>query len=162
MNSPIRRLAVALAATALSATLLHLGTGLTPVPWLTWLAPLPVLVLAHHAGARTAFLAASAAWLGGETAMWGYLLDSVRIPPPMVASMLVGSALLFGLVVLSSRALMLRGRPLAAAAVVPAAWVTVEYAVSVLSPNGAWWSMAYTQADVLPVLQTVSVTGPWG
>ncbi|MEV7807508.1 nitrilase-related carbon-nitrogen hydrolase [Microbispora sp. NPDC088329] len=162
MNSPIRRLAVVLAATALSATLFHLGTGLTPVPWLTWLAPLPVLTLAHHVGARAAFLAASAAWLGGETAMWGYFLDTLELPPPMVASMIVGSALLFGLVVLSSRALMLRGRPLAAVAVVPAAWVAVEYAVSVLSPNGAWWSLAYTQADVLPVLQTASVTGPWG
>lgn len=162
MNSPIRRPTVALAAAALSATLLHLGTGLTPAPWLTWLAPLPVLVLAHHVGARTAFLAASAAWLGGETAMWGYFLDTVRIPPPMVVSLIVGSALLFGLVVLASRALVLRGRPLTAAAVVPAAWVAVEYAFSVLSPNGAWWSMAYTQADVLPVLQTISVTGPWG
>ncbi|MGI5157799.1 nitrilase-related carbon-nitrogen hydrolase [Microbispora sp. CA-102843] len=162
MNSPIRRLAVVLAATALSATLFHFGTGLTPVPWLTWLAPLPVLVLAHHVGARAAFLAASAAWLGGETTMWGYFLDTVRIPPPMVVSVIVGSALLFGLVVLLSRALMLRGRPLTAAAVVPAAWVAVEYAFSVLSPNGAWWSLAYTQADVLPVLQTVSVTGPWG
>ncbi|WP_432930605.1 nitrilase-related carbon-nitrogen hydrolase [Microbispora sp. CA-135349] len=162
MNSPIRRLAVVLAATALSATLFHFGTGLTPVPWLTWLAPLPVLVLAHHVGARAAFLAASAAWLGGETALWGYFLDTVELPPPMVASMVVGSALLFGLVVLSSRALLLRGRPLTAVAVVPAAWVAVEYAVSVLSPNGAWWSLAYTQADVLPVLQTASVTGPWG
>jgi len=162
MNPPIRRPVVALAATALSATLFHFGTGLTPVPWVTWLAPLPVLVLAHRAGARTAFVAASAAWLGGETAMWGYFLGTVRIPPPMVVSMLVGSALLFGLVVLLSRALMLRGRPLSAAAVVPAAWVVVEWAVSVLSPNGAWWSLAYTQADVLPVLQTVSVTGPWG
>ncbi|TQS26388.1 nitrilase-related carbon-nitrogen hydrolase [Microbispora sp. KK1-11] len=162
MNSPIRRLAVALAATALSATLFHFGTGLTPVPWLTWLAPLPVLVLAYRVGGRTAFLAASAAWLGGETAMWGYYLDTVQLPPPMVVSMVVGSALLFGLVVLASRALLLRGRPLTAVAVVPAAWVAVEYAVSVLSPNGAWWSLAYTQADVLPVLQTVSVTGPWG
>ncbi|MEU6426852.1 nitrilase-related carbon-nitrogen hydrolase [Microbispora sp. NPDC046973] len=162
MNSPIRRLAVALAATALSATLFHFGTGLTPVPWLTWLAPLPVLVLAHHVGARAAFLAASAAWLGGETTMWSYFLDTVQIPPPLVVSVIVGSALLFGLAVLSSRALLRRGRPLTAAAVVPAAWVAVEYALSVVSPNGAWWSLAYTQADVLPVLQTASVTGPWG
>ncbi|GAB3887497.1 nitrilase-related carbon-nitrogen hydrolase [Microbispora bryophytorum] len=162
MHSPIRRPAVALAATALSATLFHFGTGLTPVPWLTWLAPLPVLVLAHRVGARTAFLAASAAWLGGQTMMWGYFLDTVRIPPPMVVSLIIGSALLFGLIVVLSRALLLRGRPLTAVAVVPAAWVAVEYALSVLSPNGAWWSLAYTQAGVLPVLQTASVTGPWG
>ncbi|MFG1862605.1 nitrilase-related carbon-nitrogen hydrolase [Microbispora bryophytorum] len=162
MHSPIRRPAVALAATALSATLFHFGTGLTPVPWLTWLAPLPVLVLAHRVGARAAFLAASAAWLGGQTMMWGYFLDTVQIPPPMVVSLIIGSALLFGLIVLLSRALLMRGRPLTAVAVVPAAWVAVEYAFSVLSPNGAWWSLAYTQAGVLPVLQTASVTGPWG
>ncbi|MEV4115334.1 nitrilase-related carbon-nitrogen hydrolase [Nonomuraea sp. NPDC049695] len=162
MNSPIRRLAVVLAATALSATLFHFGTGLRPVPWLTWLAPLPMLVLASRVGARTAFLAASAAWLGGETAMWGYFLNTLQIPSPLAVPLIVGSALLFGLVVLLSRVLMLRGRPLAAAAVVPTAWVVIEYAVSVLSPNGAWWSLAYTQADILAVLQTASVTGPWG
>jgi apolipoprotein N-acyltransferase len=105
---------------------------------------------------------ASAAWLGGESAMWDYFLNTVRIPPPMAVSMIVGSALLFGSVVLLSRALMLRGRPLTAIAAMPAAWVAIEYAVSVLSPNGAWWSLAYTQAGVLPVLQTVSLTGPWG
>ncbi|GAA4630825.1 apolipoprotein N-acyltransferase [Actinoallomurus vinaceus] len=162
MNSPIRRLAVALAATALSATLFHFGTGLRPVPWLTWLAPLPVLVLAPRVGARTAFLAASAAWLGGETTMWGYFLNTVRVPPPLAVSVLVGSALLFGAIVLLARALMLRRRPLTAVAAVPAAWVAIEYALSVVSPNGAWWSLAYTQADVLPILQTASLTGPWG
>ncbi|MEV0406785.1 nitrilase-related carbon-nitrogen hydrolase [Actinoallomurus sp. NPDC050550] len=162
MNSPIRRLAVVLAATALSTTLFLFGTGLTPVPWLTWLAPLPVLVLASRVGARAAFFAASAAWLGGETTMWGYFLHTVRVPPAMAVTTIVGSALLFGLVVLLWRALVLRGRPLTAAAVVPAAWVAIEYAVSVVSPNGAWWSLAYTQADVLPVLQTASLTGPWG
>jgi apolipoprotein N-acyltransferase len=162
MNSQNRRLAVALAATVLSATLFFFGTGLEPVPWLTWLAPLPVLVLAPRVSARTAFLAASAAWLGGQSTMWGYFLNTVRIPPPMAVSMIVGPALLFGLVVLLSRALLLRRRPLTAVAAVPAAWVVIEYAVSVLSPNGAWWSLAYTQADVLPVLQTASLTGPWG
>ncbi|WP_433179610.1 nitrilase-related carbon-nitrogen hydrolase [Actinoallomurus sp. CA-150999] len=162
MNSPIRRLAVVLAATALSTTLFLFGTGLTPVPWLTWLAPLPVLVLASRVGARPAFLAASAAWLGGETTMWGYFLHTVQVPPAMAVATIVGSALLFGLVVLLWRALMLRGRPLTAVAVVPAAWVAIEYAVSVVSPNGAWWSLAYTQADVLPILQSASLTGPWG
>lgn len=162
MNSSIRRSAVALAATALSAALFVFGTGLRPVPWLTWLAPIPVLLLAPRVRARVAFLVASAAWLGGETPMWGYFLKDIQVPPAMAVSILIGSAVLFGLVVLLTRALMLRGRPLLAVVSMPAAWVVIEYAASVFSPNGAWWSLAYTQADVLPVLQVASVTGPWG
>ncbi|MEU8609294.1 nitrilase-related carbon-nitrogen hydrolase [Actinoplanes sp. NPDC048791] len=162
MNSSIRRLAVAVVATVASATLFVFGTGLTPTPWLTWLAPLPVLLLALRVRARVAFLAASAAWLGGETPMWGYFLNTVQIPPPMVVSIVIGSALLFGLVVLLARGLIRQGRPLLAVAATPAAWVVIEYAMSVLSPNGAWWSLAYTQADILAVLQAAAVTGPWG
>ncbi len=162
MNPTIRRIAVAAGAAALSAALFYFGTGMRPVPWLTWLAPLPVLLLAPRAGRRTAFLSASAAWLGGEAWLWGYLLHTVGVPAPMAIGMVAGSALGFGLVALAFRALVLRRYLVLAAAVVPAAWVVLEYLTSVFSPNGAWWSLAYTQAGVLPVLQTVSLTGPWG
>ncbi|GAA4518958.1 apolipoprotein N-acyltransferase [Actinoallomurus oryzae] len=162
MVSKSRSVVAVAGVTVASALLFHFGTGLRPVPWLTWLAPFPVLMLAPRVRARTAFGAAAVAWLGGETAMWGYFLGTVRIPPPMVVLIIVGSALLFGLVVLPTRALLLRGRPLLAAAAFPAGWVTVEYTVSLTAPNGAWWSLAYSQAGVLPVLQTVSITGVWG
>ncbi|MDF5752941.1 hypothetical protein [Spongiactinospora sp. TRM90649] len=55
-----------------------------------------------------------------------------------------------------------RGRPLSAAVALPAVLVTVEYAMNLAGQHGAWWSLAYTQADFLPVLQTASVTGVWG
>jgi apolipoprotein N-acyltransferase len=137
MRSAKWRIAAALAAVT-SATLFYFGTGLRPVPWCTWLAPLPVLLLAPRVGARTAFAAAFAAWLGGETAMWGYFLNTLRIPPPVAVVVIVGSALLFGLVVVAARALALRGHLLMAAGVVPAAWVALECLMSVTTPNGAW------------------------
>jgi apolipoprotein N-acyltransferase len=152
----------AVLAAATSATLFYFGTGLQPTPWCTWLAPLPVLLLAPRVSARTAFAAASAAWLGGETMMWGYFLSTLRIPAPIAVAIIVGSALLFGLVVAAARALMLRRHLLMATAVVPAAWVALEYAMSMTAPYGAWWSLAYTQADVIPVLQVTSAAGPWG
>jgi len=40
--------------------------------------------------------------------------------------------------------------------------VTAEYAVSLTSPHGAFWSLAYTQMEALPVLQLASVFGIWG
>ncbi|MBB5784495.1 nitrilase-related carbon-nitrogen hydrolase [Nonomuraea jabiensis] len=150
------------AAAVLSATLFWLGTGLRPVPWCTWIAPIPVLVLAPRCSARAVAAAASMAWLAGQTPMWGYFLNTVQIPPVMVVLLLTGSALLFGLVVIAYRGLMLRGHPLTAVGAVPAAWVAIEYALSLITPNGAWWSLAYTQADVLPVIQIASATGSWG
>jgi apolipoprotein N-acyltransferase len=162
VNSSIRRFGWVLGATLASTALFVCGTGLRPVPWLIWLAPFPLLVVAPRVRARVAFLMASVAWLGGETPMWGYFLKTVEVPPPMVFSIIVGSAVLFGLGVLLTRGLMRRGRPLTAVAALPAVWVVIEYATSVLSPNGAWWSLAYTQADVLEVLQVASLTGPWG
>jgi apolipoprotein N-acyltransferase len=151
-----------LAATVLSAALFLFGTGLRPVPWCTWIAPIPVLFLAPRCSARAALVMASIAWLGGQTPMWGYFLNTIQIPPVMAVLLLVGSALLFGLVVMAFRALTLRGRPLMAVGLVPAAWVVIEYTLSLITPNGAWWSLAYTQADVLPVIQLASATGPWG
>jgi apolipoprotein N-acyltransferase len=162
MNSKTRSAAALIGIAVASAVLFYFGTGLRPVPWLTWLAPLPVLAVAPRVRGVIAFAVGAAAWLGGETRMWGYFLDTVQIPPPLAVSVIVGSAVLFGLAVLATRALMLRGRSVTAIIVFPAAWVTVEYVMSLAAPNGAWWSLAYTQASVLPVLQLTSVTGVWG
>ncbi|MEU0571953.1 nitrilase-related carbon-nitrogen hydrolase [Nonomuraea sp. NPDC005983] len=152
----------AVAAAALSAALFHLGTGLHPIAWFTWLAPLPVLLLAPRAGAGTALAAGFFAWGAGQAAMWPYFLSVIEMPLPVVAVSQLGTALVFGLTVTAFRALLLRGRPLSGAVVMPAAWVVTEYTVSLVLPHGAWWSLAYTQADVLPVLQTASATGVWG
>ncbi|WP_131738813.1 nitrilase-related carbon-nitrogen hydrolase [Actinomadura roseirufa] len=148
--------------TLLSSVLLLFGTGLHPLPWLTWLAPLPVLWLAPRAGGRAAFAAASLAWCAGQSRMWSYYLGTLEMPPPAAAAIIVGSALVFGLVALAFRRLLLRDFPLTAAVTVPAAWVALEYALSLAMPHGAWLSLAYTQADVPPVLQTAALTGPWG
>ncbi|MCM3885536.1 nitrilase-related carbon-nitrogen hydrolase [Frankia sp. R82] len=157
-----RRLAAAVAAAMASALLFHLGTGLRPHPWLIWLAPLPVLSVALRRSARAAFAIAFIAWLGGESQLWGYFLGTLDMPPPVVASILIGTALAFGLAVVGTRTLLVRRRTLTAACFLPVTWVGLEYLLSLTMPHGAWWSLAYTQADLLPVLQTVSVTGPWG
>ena len=76
--------------------------------------------------------------------MWGYFLDTLRIPAAIAVAVIVGSALVFGLVVLAARVLTLRRHLLMAAGVVPAAWVALEYTMSVTTPNGAW---SYATSD---------------
>ncbi|MER7131761.1 nitrilase-related carbon-nitrogen hydrolase [Streptosporangium saharense] len=148
--------------TVLSAVLLGLGTGLAPLWWCAWIAALPVLVAATRTGPSLAFAAGTLAWLGAQTPMWGYYGGTLELPMPMVAGLILGTSALFGLAVAAFCALAVQGRPVTAALTFPTAWVAVEFVVSLTLPHGAWWSLAYSQAEDLPVLQLASLTGPWG
>ncbi|GAB4588474.1 apolipoprotein N-acyltransferase [Nocardia sp. IFM 10818] len=150
------------AAVLLSAALWHFGTGLHPLPGLAFLAPLPVLLLALRVNGATAFLAGLLAWLGGQAQMWSYFTVTLAQPAAFTAALLGGSALVFGALAALLRVLLLWDRPVLAALVVPAGWVTLEYVLSLVGSTGAWWSIAYTQAEVLPLIQTAAVTGVWG
>ncbi|MDI6102799.1 nitrilase-related carbon-nitrogen hydrolase [Actinoplanes sp. NEAU-A12] len=158
-NGPLRWV---LACVIASAVLLWLGTGLAPVPWLTWLAPLPVVAMSSHVRARTAASAAFVAWLAGSLNMWTYFHSDLQMPATVVAAFLVTQALVFVGVVTLFRALVVRGRILTAVLCAPAAWSGTEYLLSLVSPGGTFASLAYTQAEVLPVVQLTAVTGIWG
>ncbi|BCJ39748.1 apolipoprotein N-acyltransferase [Actinoplanes ianthinogenes] len=148
-------------AAALSALLWLGGYGLQPLPILTWLAPLPLLVLAAFAH-RKALFATLLAWPLGQLAMATYYHRTLQIPLPVViAFVLYGTALATGTIGLAG-ALLRRGRTATAILATPALWVLGEYTVSLLMPNGAWWSLAYTQADVRPIIQLTALTGVWG
>jgi apolipoprotein N-acyltransferase len=150
-------------ATACSATLFFFGTGLAPVPWLTWLAPLPVLLLAPRVSTGTALSAAFVAYLAGSTNSWHFFWRSHDVPLlPWGLLISIGTALMFVLAGWLFRALLRRGRALLAATAAPAVWVGLLYLVSIWSPRGVVGTLATTQADVPVVLQTAAVTGAWG
>ncbi|MFJ2033869.1 nitrilase-related carbon-nitrogen hydrolase [Streptosporangium sp. NPDC087985] len=158
----LRAAAMALPALALSAVLLYFGTGLHPVPWLTWLAPLPVLLLAPRVPAVLAAVTALVAWSIGGLNLWTLSRDRLEMPLPAALLTLLLPAALAALAVLLFRALVRQGRPILAATAVPAVWVSAEYLVATLTPNGAVWNLAFTQSDVLPVIQLAALTGGWG
>ncbi|WP_435591677.1 nitrilase-related carbon-nitrogen hydrolase [Nocardia sp. bgisy118] len=158
----MKRLVTACVAIVLSALLWFLGTGLHPLPCVAFLAPLPVLLLASRASGGVAFLAGLLSWLGGACQFWPYFTGTLEQPPVAPAVLLGGTSVAFGLLVLLTRALLVRNRPGPALLALPVGWVTVEYLISVFGSIGAWWSLAYTQTDVLPVIQSAALTGPWG
>ncbi|MEU4474513.1 nitrilase-related carbon-nitrogen hydrolase [Micromonospora sp. NPDC023888] len=148
---------------ALLSGLLWLGgSGLHPVAALTWLAPIPLILASLRVRPRTALGATSLAWSIGQLGMVGYYLDTLRLPVGVVVAVLGLGLGLAGGTVLLARELLLRGRIVTAVLTVPSLWVLGEYAASRLFPNGAWWSLAYTQADVRPVIQVTALTGVWG
>src|SRR5215831_12585685 len=73
MDSEKNQVGIAIAAVITSGLCLFFGTGLHPVWWLMWLAPIPVLVAAPQLTRRWTFAVAFVAWALGGLNMWNYL-----------------------------------------------------------------------------------------
>jgi apolipoprotein N-acyltransferase len=150
------------AALVSSAVLGYLGTGLAPVAALTWLAPLPVLLLAPRVRVRTALAVAFGAYLLSTANSWGFQLHSHDEPMVPVGLMVnLGMSLTFVATVWLFRSLAVRGRALPAAIAPPAAWTGVLYLVSMVNPQGLLGTFANDQGDAPLVLQVAAVGGMW-
>src|SRR5215470_6098471 len=146
----------------LSAGLFYFGTGLHPIWWLLWIAPVPVLAIAPRLRLGGAFLLGSIAWFLGEMNQWNYLRHVIELPLHTIVLFLAIAAAVFGFGVLFTRSFLRRGSLFLAALAFPVYWVTCEYFNAITSPHSTWGNLAYTQMDFLPVIQIASVTGLWG
>ncbi len=151
-----------LTATALAALGWWFGSGVHPLWWLTWLAPLPVLWLAPRVRARRAALAAFAAYAIGGINQWDYLHGYIGLPVAAIVYAVGMPALMLALCVLLFRRLLLRGHALAATLALPVVWVALEYINNLVSPHGTFFNISYTQLDALPIIQIAAITGLWG
>lgn len=162
MDSKRDRVLAGLGAALCSGLLSFFGTGFTPVPALTWLAPLPVLLLAPRVSVRSSAVAAFLAGVLGSANNWAHSLHSNDVPLPMALGISAGTAATLTAVVLLFRALVLRGLPLLATVAAPAVWTGALYLVSLANPTGVMGTPANSMGDVPVVLQIASVTGFWG
>jgi apolipoprotein N-acyltransferase len=161
-SKPESRRWVVAAAFLGTAVMLYFGTGLTPIPWLTWIAPLPVLLVAPRVPLRTALVVAFGSYLVSTANSWAYYAHSQDVPLPAGIGISLGYSVAFALGVSLFRAWVLRGRPLLAAFSVPAVWVTLLYVAASVNPTGISGTVAGSQVGVPVVLQTASVAGAWG
>jgi apolipoprotein N-acyltransferase len=157
-----RTLFLVAAAGVVCAVFAYLGTGLHPIWWALWLAPIPVLAIAPRLGAGVAFLLGSIAWLIGETNQWNYVRHAIELPLPITVLYFVTPAIVFGIGVLLVRNLIRRGSLFFASLIFPVYWVAYEYLTAITSPHSTWGNLAYTQMNCLPVIQIASITGLWG
>jgi apolipoprotein N-acyltransferase len=152
---------MAIAVAALSAAALYFGSGLHPLWWLAWLAPLPVLAVAPRFPRWMAFASGLVAWAAGSLNMW-HFYHVVEVPLPVIVLAILLPSLVFAAAVDGFRGCMRRGALLQAAFYVPAVWVAYEYVFSVFSPHSTSGNYAYSQMDFLPIVQVASVTCIWG
>ncbi|MCP3803991.1 acyltransferase [Allokutzneria sp. A3M-2-11 16] len=146
-----------------SAVLLYFGTGFTPVAALTWLAPLPVLLVAPRVSGKAAAGLAFLAYLLSTANSWSFQLGSHDTPMwPVGVVMNVGMSLVFMFSVLAFRLQLRRGNALLAVVTGSAVWTGALYVVSVSNPMGLMGTFVTHQSDVPLVMQTAAVTGMWG
>ena len=152
-------LALTMLAIAGSAVAFFFGTGLHPIWWLTWLAPLPALLIAPRVSRWKSFAVAFAAFTIGALNVWSY--DRIVTPLWLTIFILIVPSLVFAFVVLAHRRFILRGQTLRAVFALPVLWSAVEYLAEFHSVHSTWGNLAYTQMNCLPLIQIASITGIW-
>jgi apolipoprotein N-acyltransferase len=157
-----RKLFLIAAAGLVSAAFAYVGTGLHPIWWALWLAPIPVLAIAPRLRGSAAFLLGAIAWLIGEMNQWNYVRHEIELPLQITILYFVVPAIVFGFVVLFVRSFIRRGSLFLASLAFPVYWVAYEYLTAIASPHSTWGNLAYTQMNCLPVIQIASITGLWG
>jgi apolipoprotein N-acyltransferase len=151
-----------LAVTLMTAAMWWFGSGLQPLWWLTWFAPLPVFCLAPRVCTPQALLSAFTAYAIGSLNEWSYLHEAIGLSIVAIMFFIVVPAVMLTFCVWLFRRLLLRGYVMAAALSAPSTWVAAEYVYSLLSPHSTFGNIAYNQMDALAVIQIAAVTGLWG
>lgn len=151
-------LSVVLPAAVVAGLALYPVLGARPCgPW-AWLAPLPLLWLAF-ALARTshAWMAVGLACLIGNAALFPYL--KLVMPTAVALWLVLLQALLWSAVTMASRRIMQRHTRAWTVLAWPLLMVAVDTAKAMWLADGNWGSLAYSQADWLPILQLASIGG---
>ncbi len=153
---------LALVAFVLSAIGFYFGTGLHPLWWLTWLAPIPVLLVAPRLSFWGAFLLGFLAWAAGFMNQWSFFRSALGVPLTTILLYIGVSALVFGLAVFAYRTFVRRGVVWRAALIFPSIWVLAEFINSRFSIHSTSGNLSYSQMNFVPILQIASLTGIWG
>ncbi len=145
-----------------SAAFAYLGTGLHPIWWALWLAPIPVLAIAPRLHGSVAFLLGAIVWLIGEMNQWNYVRHGIELPLQITVLYFLVPAVVFGSGVLFVRSFIRRRSLFLASLAFPTYWVAYEYLTAMASPHSTWGNLAYTQMDCLALIQIAAITGLWG
>ena len=155
----VKRLLITIGACGLSAVAFWYGSGLDPIWWCAWIAPLPVFLWCTRLGAFWAFAFAMAASFIGALNEWHYIHTLIGLPALVVVAILAPPSLIFALATLLWRWMVLRGAFIRAAVIFPATIVAYYFVQQLLSVHATFGNPGYSQMQFLPILQIASLTG---
>ena len=160
MNSRHKLFLYQIAVAVASGILLRFVVDLHPIWWLVWVAPALLLLNAFRFNAREARWMTIVAAAIGTSVNFHYL--SLVMPLPAVIAVIAVQTLLWGFLILAARRLVVRYQAWWTVFVYPALWVAVDTLAAALLPDGNFGSLAYSQGDILPILQVTSLLGVAG
>ncbi len=139
---------------------LRFVVNLEPVWWLAWIVPGLVLALAVRTEGWTSRGLVAIAALIGVSANLMYFLRVMPLLPAMIVLLL--QTALWVVVVSETRRVMQASRAPWTMLAFPVMWVAADTLLAQFTPDGNWGSLAYTQAEMLPVAQLAALFGVGG
>ncbi|WP_247232606.1 nitrilase-related carbon-nitrogen hydrolase [Telluribacter sp. SYSU D00476] len=160
LKGPDDRVGIVLAA-LFSGLCFFLGNGLSGDFWyLVWIAPIPVLIKSWTESEKTTFRMAFMASLLGRLSWFWYLKAATSLPLAIVFTLAL--SYVFAQIVVYSWRAARKLHVILAVLTYPVLQTAFECLLINFSPDGSATSIAYTQANVLPLIQMASVTGITG
>jgi apolipoprotein N-acyltransferase len=145
----------------LSGICWYLSCGLSGDYWfLIWVAPVPILIVALNSSGKKAFVLSFLAYLIGRVSWFPHLVTVATIIPAIIITLLL--PLLFALIISGSRRIVLKTKFGIGIFAFPVLFTVYEYLLITFSADGTAASIAYSQANFLPVIQIASITGILG
>ena len=151
---------IQLAAAVVIGIGLRFVVNLEPLWWLAWFVPGLLLALALRTEGWTSRGLVALSALIGVTANAPYFLKVMPLVPVIIVMVL--QTLLWIFVVGTTRRVVKAFDSGWTVLAYPVIWVAVDTLLAHFTPDGNWGSLAYTQADVLPIAQLASVFGVGG
>jgi apolipoprotein N-acyltransferase len=145
----------------LSGVLWYISNGLRGDYWyLLWIAPLPVLLVAFNSSSKQIFFFSFIAYLIGRLSWFNYLVEVATWIPAIIFT--IALPLIFACIMVLTRKMYIKSNSWYVVFTFPVFFTAFEWLMITFSPDGTAASIAYSQANVLPLIQIASVTGILG
>ncbi|PWT99187.1 MAG: hypothetical protein C5B52_11015 [Bacteroidetes bacterium] len=136
----------------------YLSEGLSGNFWyLLWIAPIPILIISYYSSWKTTALVAFLAYLIGRLSWLPYLLTVVPGMLAILFTLLL--PLIFAVIVLLNRFVIRARINLVSIFAYPVFFCLFEWIGFLVSRDGTIASLAYSQANFLPLIQIASIAG---
>jgi apolipoprotein N-acyltransferase len=159
-NVPISRQLIYIPAALAIGGGLFFVMNMDPVWWLAWILPGLLFAIALRTDGWTAHGLVALAALIGSSSNLGYFVRLMPLPPALLIVILF--ALVWVLVFGVARHIVKTYEAAWTVLALPVVSVAVDTLLAHLTPDGNFGSLAYTQAEVLPVAQFAALFGVGG
>ena len=139
----------------------YFSNGLTGDYWyLLWIAPISIIYISIKTTGKQAFFISFFSYLIGRLSWFNYLVSVATLLPAIFFTFIL--SLVFALILVITRKVILKTNLWLSIFAFPVFFTTFEFLMLRFSADGTAASIAYSQSNVLPVIQIASITGILG